>query len=197
MRKNKIMKKLLLGLFLSFNFIGFAQQEALSLDDAIMSRWSKFAPERLSRLQWIANSTSYCYVKDNTLQIQNLEGLTSSLSLDLLNAHFVADSLSSFPGIHWMDESSFRFLKGDSHYRYNVTQDKLTEILSYDSKAQNAEFSDDAMAIAYTIDNNLFIQDSNAKTHQITNKPLKQKHRASQDGIDFAPKSTNNKKHKK
>lgn len=163
------MKKLLLGLFISFSFIGFAQQEALSLDDAILSRWSKFAPERLSRLQWLANSSSYCYVKDNTLKIQNLAGLTNILSLDKLNAHLPQDSLKYFPKIHWMDENSFRFSKAASYYRYNITQDKLTEILSYDSKAQNAEFSDDAMAIAYSIDNNLFIQDSNAKTHQITN----------------------------
>jgi len=162
------MKRILFSLMMCFCSVALAQKETLSLEDAILARWSKFAPERISGLQWVKNSTKFCYTKENKLILEDLEGNTKELALTKLNTHFGDDSLNRFPRIHWMDAEHFRFQKGSTFYTYYITNDLLTELFSFNENAQHSEFSDEALALAYTIENNLFIQDSKGNTHQIT-----------------------------
>jgi dipeptidyl-peptidase-4 len=148
--------------------MAFAQKDTLSLEDAILARWSKFAPERISGLQWVKNSNEFCYLEDNKLILENLDGNTREFSLTKLNIQFEGDSLSKFPRIHWMDGERFRFEKDSKFYIYHISNDNLTELLNFDESAQHSEFSDHALALAYTVDNNLFIQDSKGTTYQVT-----------------------------
>ncbi len=155
-------------LALSFSFVSFSQKQTLTLEDAILSRWSKFAPDRISGLQWVKNSNEFCYMDENKLVLENLEGNTRQFPLSLINTHFGDDSLSRFPRIHWMDAEHFRFQNGSTFYTYHIKNNILTELFSSDENSEHLEFSDKALALAYTIDNNLFIQDSKNKTHQLT-----------------------------
>ena len=67
-----------------------------------------------------------------------------------------------------MDQERFGFKKTPIIYVYNISDGQLKELINYNEDAQNSEFSEQALAMAYTIDNNLFIQDSKGTTHQIT-----------------------------
>ena len=53
------MRFILFSLVISFYTSAFSQKEILSLEDAIMGRWSKFAPERINELKWVKNSTEF------------------------------------------------------------------------------------------------------------------------------------------
>ena len=61
------MKFILFSLVISFCTSAFAQKETLNLEDAIMSRWSKFAPERINGLKWVKNSNKFSYLEKDKL----------------------------------------------------------------------------------------------------------------------------------
>ncbi len=162
------MKKILISLIMCLCSAALAQKDTLSLEDAILTRWSKFTPERISGLQWVKNSTEFCYTEDNKLIRENLDGTQKVLTLSELNNHLAEDSLSKFPRIQWIDKERFRFQKDSSFYIHDISKDHLEKLLSVDENAQHPEFSDKALALAYTLDNNLLIQDSKGIKHTIT-----------------------------
>ena len=168
-KKTVKMKKVFLSIVLCLCASVYAQKENLNLDDAILARWSKFAPDRISGLQWVENSSDFCYYDGNDLIIEKLNGSKDSLKLATLNDLLGADSLKRFPRISWINENSFRFQQNNRFYMFNKATGELSETLSFDENAANSEFSDEAKALAYTLKNNLFISDSKGKTHQITN----------------------------
>lgn len=164
------MKNVLCVLTLSLCMQAFAQKEILTLDQAIMGRWSKFAPERLNNLQWIPGSNTFCYTKENSLLIENQEGPVKIIYLSKINKLLTKDSLTVFPPVKWLNESDLKFTHNKTIYLYDSKKNSLTEWGSYPESGENFEFSDKAMALAYTLENNLFIKDSNGKIHHITSE---------------------------
>ena len=162
------MKKVLVSIVLCLCASAYAQKDSLNLEDAILARLSKFAPDRISGLQWVKNSDDFCYYEDGGLVIENLDGTKETLKLSILNNSLGKDSLNTFPRITWVSEQSFRFNHNSSIYNFNKSTGILNRVLNFDENAANSEFSDKANALAYTIKNNLFISDSKGKTHQIT-----------------------------
>ena len=162
------MKKVLVSIVLCLCASAYAQKDSLNLEDAILARWSKFAPDRISGLQWVKNSDDFCYYEDGGLVIENLDGTKETLKLSTLNNSLGKDSLNTFPRITWVSEQSFRFNHNSSIYNFNKSTGVLSRVLNFDGNSANSEFSDKANALAYTIKNNLFISDSKGKTHQIT-----------------------------
>lgn len=162
------MKRILIYLIICLHSAVFAQKDTLNLEDAILARWSKYSPERISGLQWVKNSTHFSYLEGNKLLIENPEGTQKVLTLSELNNHLIEDSLNNFPRIQWIDKERFRFQVDTNIYIYNNSKSLLEKRLSLDQKAQHTEFSDQAIALAYTIDNNLLIKDSKGKRHTVT-----------------------------
>lgn len=164
------MKNLLYVFTLCLCTHAFSQKETLTLEQAIMGRWNKFNPERLNNLQWISGTNLFCYTKENSLMIENEEGLVKNIHLSKINKFLAKDSLSAFPPVNWLNESDLRFSHNQTIYLYNIEENSLTDWGSYPKSGQNFEFSNKAMALAYTQENNLFIQDSHGKTHRINSQ---------------------------
>ena len=164
------MKNLLYVFTLCLCTHAFSQKETLTLEQAIMGRWNKFNPERLNNLQWISGTNLFCYIEENSLMIENQEGLVKNIHLSKINKFLAKDSLSTFPPVNWLNESDLRFTHNQTIYLYDSEKNSLTDWGSYPKSGQNFEFSNKAMALAYTQENNLFIQDSNGKTHRINSQ---------------------------
>lgn len=163
------MRKILLSIALVICSLAYPQKDTLSLNNAILERWTKFAPEQISDLQWVKDANKYSFRERNSLKLVDLEGNSQEILLSSINSHLTADSLTRFPKISWIDSSTFKFQKKNDIFYYDFTTNTLTKILNVDEKATNREFSPKGLAIAYTIDNNLFVQDSKNKTLQVTN----------------------------
>lgn len=161
------MKIMFLSTALSICMLTSAQVKSLNLDDAVLGRWTKFAPDRISGLQWLSKTHEFSYIEDNTLIIENLDGETRKLTLDMLNSSFKDDSLKRFPRLKWIDNTCFRFKKELDIYKYDMSTNSVQKMVSYHDKGQHAEYSASANAIAYTIDNNLYVNSAN-QTHQVT-----------------------------
>jgi len=163
------MRTILISLALGLCSMAFAQKDTLNLSDAILGRWSQFAPERINGLQWVKDANQYSFIEGNSIIIVDLEGNRQEIALSSINSHLSEDSLTRIPRISWVDSSTFKFQKKNEFFYYNYTTNSLTKVISINENAHNQEFSPSGIALAYTIDNNLFVQDSNNKTLQVTN----------------------------
>ena len=73
------MRFILFSLVISFCTSAFAQKEILSLEDAIMGSWSKFAPEGINGLKLVKNCNEFSYLEKDKLILENLDGATREI----------------------------------------------------------------------------------------------------------------------
>ena len=141
-----------------FNF-SFAQQD-LTLEDAVLKRWSSLNPEKLKDLQWNNEKDFFSYQKsDSILNIYNYDNiLQNTISLNQINSSLSGeDILKKIPQITWVSSHSFRFKHNKKYFLYNIKRgQKSTIIFNIHEYAKNIEFNSQNDFYAYTIDNNLF-----------------------------------------
>ena len=158
-----IIKTSLLTLLLGLSaFSATAQTQELSLEDAILKRRSDFAPENLKALQWVEGSKLYSYTSADEIVISDFKSKKKRIKATDIN-----EALKSVPRIHWIDSDNFRYAHNGEMYRYNVSSAKSHKILSYFKDGEHKEYNKAAQAMAYTVDNNLFIS-TPKKNHVVT-----------------------------
>ncbi|MEA3477061.1 MAG: DPP IV N-terminal domain-containing protein [Bacteroidota bacterium] len=140
---------------------GFAQDKRLSVEDATWMNRDLF-PKSMRNLQWMGNSNYFAYVKGDTVLSGKVgNGKTKTLlSIDDLNAGLAKiqeDSLKRFPRITWLDHQSFAFTHHNRLFRFNVKIKQLRELNNFPEEANNISIDYNTMAIAYTINNNLYV----------------------------------------
>ena len=151
--------------FLLFPLL-ISSQNNLSLEDAVLKRWSSLAPEKLNNLQWNNEKDFFSYkFSDSLIYICKYNNqLIDSISLSQIN-NFLEDSskLAIVPSITWLDSHSFRFKKNNQFYVYNRKRgQKATPSFLVKDNAKNIEFNKQQTKYAYTLDNNLYVaQDHN------------------------------------
>jgi dipeptidyl-peptidase-4 len=165
----KITLLLTVAFFVSANF--FAQNNLLTIQDAVLKGRTTLAPKRLKGLVFMPKSNNFSYVEDNTLKIFDNASvkLIKQITLADFNAmlkNMSDDTLTAFPFVEW---------KGKDFLKYvNV---KKQEIFFSTAKSANAmkkeannkdvagsEESPDGRTIAYPKDNNLYIAKGTSET---------------------------------
>lgn len=154
--------------FSSYTF--FAQNRLLTMEEAIIKQKTSLAPAKLRQLQWIKGSDNLSYIdkKDNTdiLFIQKATEKIPSTQLtlaELNEAMIKADlkTLKAFPYIHWKDKNQFTFEweKQTIGYELNNKRVVVQSSSSLNEAAENTDKAAKTNYIAYTINNNLFVND--------------------------------------
>ena len=169
MNRYKKIQILVLSVFLTF--FAFAQEKQLTLEDAVYMN-PKIFPKSLKQLQWMGESNNFTYVAKNKL----IKGKATSeerdtiISLDDINAGLTdlqIDSIKRFPGIKYINDFNFRFIYKHNLFVFDVISKDLNLVNNYDEKGENPDIKNESYAIAYTIENNLYVADK-SKQIQIT-----------------------------
>jgi len=168
------MKKALVSLFLFGLFISgsiLAQDKLLTADDAIYQNRALF-PGRISQLQWIGQTDSYAFAKEESFyQVKAKKGTERLLfDLDMLNKGMQdlgLDSLKRLPNLDCYGDENCRFSVNNQYFDYQTNTQKLIKINELPDEAENADFEKDSRFIAYTIKNNVFIA-TDGQSIQIT-----------------------------
>jgi dipeptidyl-peptidase 4 len=148
---------LMIGLMIA-SFPSFSQKK-LTLDDIANPA---HYPAQKQNLQWISSTNQYSWIHQNTLMTSDplRKEEVTLLTLDQLNADITAAGLSNmrrFPSVTWVDEVSFRFMFGSTPVVYNTKFRKAKIYYTLPDGAENTEIEPNTMAVAYTIEDNLFI----------------------------------------
>ncbi|WP_298288409.1 DPP IV N-terminal domain-containing protein [uncultured Lutibacter sp.] len=151
------MKKIISLLFLCAFFLGFSQQKELSIEDAVLGYYKGLYPKSLNNLSWVENTNTYVFQKENALIFTNAKSnkVTSTLKLEELQKAY--SNLKYFPRIQEITPTQFTFRLSNSFETYNYITNSKTTTVTFDENGQNAEFNSKAIAVAYTIDNNLYV----------------------------------------
>ncbi|MFH1118826.1 MAG: DPP IV N-terminal domain-containing protein [Bacteroidota bacterium] len=152
----------ILQLFLWFSTIALAQDKLFIPEEISTNR--KLYPSGLNNLQWRGNSDQFTWQDSKSLITGNTgsESVDTLMKIDELNSFlngFEVEELKRFPWIQWESETIFSFSTGNTWFEYNTTGKTLKQRFSIAENADNAETAPGNNHIAYTIDNNLFIND--------------------------------------
>jgi dipeptidyl-peptidase-4 len=148
----------------------FCQKKQISLKDAVTQQNRLFAPEKMSAFHWIPNTNNFTYLekfvtlKKGTVLSDKIEVL---FTLEELNK-VLNTKLSWFSGFEWKDENVFIVNDGLSYYSYDFSKKEGRKIVSSDENAENQTYNNKTEQLAYTINNNLFVNSSDGKTIEIT-----------------------------
>ncbi len=150
--------------------ISFSQKKELTLSDAVMQQGRKFGADKMQFFQFIPNTANYSYLsKFKTLMIGS-EGNTKkdSITIEALNSA-LGSKLTWFSGFEWKDQNTFYVNDGSNYYSYNTISKKGSLIVNIGGEVENATFKSINEHIAFTIANNLYLNNVSGKQIAITN----------------------------
>jgi dipeptidyl-peptidase-4 len=151
------MKKIISLLFLCTFFFGFSQQKELTLEDAVLGYYKGLYPTSIDNLHWVENSDTYVSQKENDLIFTDAKTkkIVRTISFESLQKQY--PDLKSFPRLQEISSTEFTFGIENGIEKFNYIFNTKSNSVSYDENAQNTEYNSKAKAIAYTLDNNLFV----------------------------------------
>ena len=162
----KKMKKTFLFLLLIFSTSTFAQNKKLSMQDAVIGLWTNLRVNNLEQVQWIPNTDSYSEVitiDDQKVWVRrNLpEFATDTLA-------FAEDfENNKIPRLTWLDENTAFYKSGVNVMFWKADENSSKKYWSLDSTAEDDRFEPRTKALAYVLDNDIFLYDGD-QLHQVT-----------------------------
>ncbi|HEU4719017.1 MAG TPA: DPP IV N-terminal domain-containing protein [Bacteroidia bacterium] len=162
------MKIRFLFLFFLASLVVSAQDQMLSVENAVFGYYQGLYPNRLSQLSWIPGTNTYSWV-DKVNNVETLLTATagdsksrkSILTLDELNSKVQQlnkgiDAFKMFPAVSWTNDAMFRIATEKMDLIYSVATQSFTTY-DYAKDAANFDRSDASGEIAYTTGNNLWV----------------------------------------
>lgn len=160
------MKKTILFLLLIFSTSTFAQNKKLSMQDAVIGLWTNLRVDNLEQIQWIPNTDSYSEVitiDDKKVWIRrNLPEFTTD------TLAFAEDFENDrIPRLTWLDENTAFYKSGVNVIFWKADENSSKKYWSLDSTAEDDRFEPKTKALAYVLDNDIFLYDGD-QLHQVT-----------------------------
>ncbi|HSH65929.1 MAG TPA: DPP IV N-terminal domain-containing protein, partial [Bacteroidia bacterium] len=165
------MKQITAFVILFFNYYQVqAQTKLLTIEDAISKQKTTLAPEKLAQLQWIKDEEQFSFLeKRNNKEFLIIQGATNKapfkqISLEELNDAMAAANLkmlNNFPTIFWENINQFTFKSGKNTIKYEINKRRAAVVSTstLNEAAENIDISEKTNYTAYTINNNLFVND--------------------------------------
>jgi dipeptidyl-peptidase-4 len=166
------MKKIVVSLvLLSITLTGISQKSTLTLKDAVLNQFRLYGPDRINSFSWIPGTDAYSFLskKADTLYTSKPSATSNSVVFTLADLNSVAKlKLSNLMGISWLNQQEVLVVDGTNYIAYNQQTKKARVIQVLAEEAQNNLFHEKSEAIAYTIENNVFVQNKLGTKFQVT-----------------------------
>lgn len=136
------------------------KKQVLSLDDAILKRFSTLSPQRMTAIQWVKGTdqiSAFNKTRDEvTVMLPGTRKPDVRLKLYEIN-DALQIAMKRLPMIYWINANTFYFHHENTYYHYDMTTRKGMATVAHPSNAQNPSYHAMSKRLAYTIDNNLYI----------------------------------------
>jgi dipeptidyl-peptidase-4 len=166
------MKKIVVSLvLLSITLTGISQKSTLTLKDAVLNQFRLYGPDRINSFSWIPGTDAYSFLskKADTLYTSKPSATSNSVVFTLADLNSVAKlKLSNLMGISWLNQQEVLVVDGANYMAFNQQTKKARVIQILAEEAQNNLFHEKSEAIAYTIENNVFVQNKLGTKFQVT-----------------------------
>lgn len=166
------MKKIVVSLvLLSITLTGISQKSTLTLKDAVLNQFRLYGPDRINSFSWIPGTDAYSFLskKADTLYTSKPSATSNSVVFTLADLNSAAKlKLSNLMGISWLNQHEVLVVDGTKYIAYNQQTKNARVIQMLAEEAQNNLFHEKSEAIAYTIENNVFVQNKLGAKFQVT-----------------------------
>jgi dipeptidyl-peptidase-4 len=138
-----------------------AQQQQLTMADAIMKGRTTLAPATLRQLQWIPGTAQFTYVANNKLVRVSADNLKAD-SLDVLGGlnagltQLAVPKLEALPALSWIDAKTLWFSNGKDLLRYQLGGG-VQRVNAYPGAAEGVDIHDKTLNVAYLRDDALYV----------------------------------------
>ena len=164
------MKQLLFVAFLFATTICQSQAE-LSLADAVTKQYRDFYPSRTMMVKWIPGTKDYSFLSDDyqTLKRGNVKNSNSEAIINTTElAKLTGESFNYAKILDWKDEHHFYTEAKGKYFLINVKEKSSQSLGVVPENGANASLCQSNNFLAYTIDNNLYVQSADNDQIQIT-----------------------------
>lgn len=166
------MKTLLIVVFTILSFVLLAQDKELTLEDAVIGQWRQFYPSRVSNLTWRKEQDQITFHSDDASAImtQKVGAKTATKLFDLNSLNeALGEDLGRLPYIRWETANDFSFnFRGKKYWMSLKGEDLVRKDVLKMPQVANADLHKASLQIAYTKENNLFVQDKNGEELAVT-----------------------------
>lgn len=167
------MQKLLVIFMLLTVQLAVAQQKQISLQDAVLGRYTYLNPESLDGLQW-KNDQVFSWIENNTLLAKDVkrDNKFTIISLQEVNdiikqkQHF---QIRSFNGYSWSEKEELILNDGINYFSLDLKSKSISWHIKLPIEAENPVLNEQKKFVAYTIKNDLYLSYSGNKVARITN----------------------------
>ncbi|AMC09833.1 peptidase S9 [Lutibacter profundi] len=162
------MKKIIPFLFLFAYFLGFSQQKELTLENAVLGFYKGLYPKTLNNLHWVNNANTYVFQENNKFIFTNAKSnkITATISLKQLQKEY--PTLKRLPRLQEVSTTTLTFRNENTIELFNYLNNSKETPVLFEKEAKNAEYNPKAKAIAYTLDNNLYIETASSSKIAVT-----------------------------
>lgn len=161
----------MLVLFVAFSATA---QKRLTLEESVMQQSRAFRADKLLGFQWIPNTNRYTYFADMGRKLM-VASATDKKAVELVPLADVTRAQGSdfknFGSLMWTSANTFVLTDGSKYYEYNLSNKTGRVVMTLPENAENAEFDNQKSMLAYTIENNLYVQNAAGKQLVVTSEP--------------------------
>ncbi|MCF6358175.1 MAG: S9 family peptidase, partial [Draconibacterium sp.] len=161
------MQKLII-LFLLISQIAFAQQKEMSLEDAVLGRYTYLRPTSMKSVAWKSDDV-FTFVEDKTLWAESVKNGKKELVISTKQLSGIIDSeLRGFPRYSWLNETNILIQTKNSFIVLNSDEKLIQYKIELPKEAQNSVFNEDGKFVSFTKNDDLFVAFANGEITQIT-----------------------------
>ena len=154
---------------LFFSILTHAQKD-LSLDDAVINQYRKYAPDRIANFEWIPGSNDYSFLDEGRTKLvrsnPTTDKVTTIIDIEEVN-EIMNTSYDIFYSVSWMNENEVLLEDGYSFIKINL-ETKKGESFRTDEGESNPLFEPRSGNLAFCIENNVWIR-NNSNSIAVTN----------------------------
>ncbi len=162
------MKKYIVLITLIVSTFSFAQKQKLTLSDAVLGYYKGLYPEELNQVQFVEGKNELVYVSPDyqTIIFKDFQG-NEVRKITLYELKQKLQDLNRMPFISRVDGAHLYFMDGNQQIEYNYENQSVEKIV-VPEKAENQDFNLEQKAVAYTMDNNLYVATLNNQKIVVT-----------------------------
>lgn len=151
------MRKYIALVALIITTFSFAQKQKLTLNDAVLAYYKGLYPQTLNQIQFVEGKNELAYVTTDyqTIISQDFQG-NEVRKISLTELQQKIQPIRYIPTISKIDDKHIYFIHQNQFIIYNY-QNQSIEKITFPNKTENQDFNINQKAVAYTIDNNLYI----------------------------------------
>ena len=153
------MNKLILPIFIFATFLTFAQKKEFTLKESVLKQRA-LSPDRVNNFLWIPNTDFYSTFSSDwkTIQKSTLSGdkETELAKIDDINT-VLKSTFVNFFGMTWLSENEILLNDGQTIAKWNVSTKSGSILKNATENSENHNYHSKSNQLAYTIENNLFI----------------------------------------